>query len=99
MTWACPRSVSFHLQTAFHSEQRMRVALEVVLAWLERDLQVVRLTGDLQHVARGGEAGLARVGIGEELPVVHARLEREANHVAAMRFELRRLEDVVALFV
>src|SRR4029079_8824309 len=83
-------SVALDLQLALHAEERVRIALEVVMAGLEGDLEVVRLTRDLQHVARGGETGFARVGVGEEVHVVHTRLERESQHVAAMGFDLCR---------
>src|SRR5438309_5345622 len=72
-------SIALDLETPLHPEQRVWIALEVVVTRLEGDLHVVRLTRELQEIAGGWKALLPRIRIGEEVDIVHARLEREAN--------------------
>src|SRR5215468_7622356 len=86
---------SVHDEASPHSEHGVRITLEVVGAWIHARRHVVRLTRELQELARRRrKSAYAGVRIGDEVHVVHANFQREANDVATIRVDLLRLEVV-----
>src|SRR5205814_459627 len=83
----------------FHSQQGVGIALKAVEARLEDDLDTVRLTRQLKHVACGGQPALAGIRIREKVYVVDTAFQRESHDVAAMRLDVIGPEDIVPLLV